>query len=39
MMKGGLLKLLLDGLEIWHAIEKIFNLSFLILKVRYPAMV
>jgi len=34
MMMGGLLKLLLDGWEGWHAIRKIFNL---ILKVRYPA--
>jgi len=38
MIKGGLLKLSLDaGWERWHANKKIFNLSFLILKVRYPA--
>ena len=32
-----LLKLLLDGQETgWHAIKKLFNLPFLIFKVRYP---
>jgi len=24
-------------LESWHAIKKLFNLPFLILKIRYPA--
>jgi len=36
-MKGGLLKLLLDDWESWHAIKKLFKLPFLILKVMYPA--
>jgi len=30
-------KLLLDDWESWHAIKKLFNIPFLILKVRYPA--
>jgi len=37
MIKGDLLKLLLDSQENWHAIKKLFNLPFPILKVRYPA--
>jgi len=37
IMKGGLLKLLLDGWESWHAIKKLFKLLFLILKANYPA--
>jgi len=30
------IKVLLDG-QSWHAIKKLFNLPFLTLKVRYPA--
>ena len=38
-MKGGLLKshYYWMGRESWHAIKKLLNLPFLILKVRYPA--
>jgi len=40
-MKGGFLKLnyyhCQMGRESWHAIKKLFNLPFLTLKVRYPA--
>jgi len=37
-MKGGLkLNYCWMGRESWHAIKKLFNLPFLTLKVRYPA--
>ena len=35
-MEGGLLNQIIAG-WIWHAIKKLLNLPFLILKVRYPA--
>jgi len=39
MMKGGFLKLnyCWMGKESWNAIKKLFNLPFLTLKFRYPA--